>query len=44
MFFLYLGEFLDDFTEHGITKNIEEYFEDDYFIYDRIRFAGTSLK
>jgi len=38
MFFLYLGEFLDDFTEHGIIKSMEDYL-DDSFIDERIKFA-----
>ena len=39
MFFLYLGEFLEDFTSHGIIENIEEYFSAGYFIEERIQFA-----
>ena len=39
MYFLYLGEFLDDFTSHGIVDSIAEYFSDTYFIKERIQFA-----
>ncbi len=39
MFFLYLGEFLEDFTVHGKSKEIEEYF--DGFIIERIKYADT---
>lgn len=41
MYFLYLGEFLNDFLVHGISASIEEYFENDYFMYDRMSFADT---
>jgi len=39
MYFLYLGEFFDDFMVHGISASIEEYFEADYFMAERIKFA-----
>ena len=39
MYFLYLSEFLDDFMLHGILSNIEEYFDEGYFMYERINFA-----
>jgi hypothetical protein len=39
MYFLYLGEFLDDFMLHGIINSIEEYFSDGYFMVERIQFA-----
>ena len=38
MFFHYLGEFLEDFTLHGKSKRIEDYF-DDGWIEERIQFA-----
>jgi Ser/Thr protein kinase RdoA (MazF antagonist) len=41
MYFLYLGEFLDDFMLHGITGSIEEYFTDDYFMEERLKFADS---
>ena len=39
MYFLYLGEFLDDFLLHGIGSNIEKYFDKSYFMQERIQFA-----
>jgi Ser/Thr protein kinase RdoA (MazF antagonist) len=39
MFFLYLGEFLEDFIIHGDRKGIDEYFAG--FIVERIRYADT---
>jgi hypothetical protein len=39
MFFLFLGEFLDDFTRYGKRKEIEEYF--DGWIMDRVHFADS---
>jgi len=39
MYFLYLGEFLEDFTWHGIIESIEEYFGDGYWIEERIAWA-----
>ncbi|MCL2508136.1 MAG: aminoglycoside phosphotransferase family protein [Oscillospiraceae bacterium] len=41
MFFLYLVEFLDDFTLFGKRREIEEYF--DGFIMERTRYADTIL-
>ncbi len=39
MFFLYLCEFLEDFTVHGIRKDIEDYFSG--FIIERVKYADT---
>ena len=38
MFFIYLGEFLEDFIVHDKRKDIEEYF-DDSWIEERIKYA-----
>lgn len=38
MFFLYLGEFLEDFTLQGYSKGIEDYF-DECWIEERIQYA-----
>ena len=40
MFFLYLGEFLDDFAVHGESERIEVYFNDGW-IMERVAFADT---
>lgn len=37
MFFLYLGEFLNDFTKYGTKKEIEDYF--DSWIMERMKYA-----
>jgi hypothetical protein len=39
MFFLYLGEFFEDFIVHGQGKSLEEYF--DGYIMERIKYADT---
>ncbi len=39
MFFLYLGEFLDDFMVHGRREDLEKYFAG--FIIERIGYADT---
>jgi len=41
MYFLYLGEFLEDFMVHGMSQSLEEYFEDSYFMEERISYANT---
>ena len=41
MFFLYLCELLDDFLPHGKKEKLEAYFNDDYFIEERMQFADT---
>ncbi|MHB1483537.1 MAG: aminoglycoside phosphotransferase family protein [Saccharofermentanales bacterium] len=40
MFFLYLGEFLDDFTQCGKMKEIEDYFS--CWIMERMKYADTT--
>ena len=39
MYFLYLVEFVEDFLQHGIVESVHEYFDEDYFMYERMRFA-----
>jgi hypothetical protein len=39
MYFLYLGEFLDDFMIHGKKEELEGYFRDDYFMEERVQYA-----